>query len=459
MSSPATFPDGFLWGAATAAYQIEGAAREDGRGSSIWDVFSATPGKTINGDTGDVACDHYHRVEEDADLMADLGLAAYRFSVAWPRIVPSGSGEVNPRGLDFYSRLVDRLLERRIQPVATLYHWDLPQPLQDAGGWPARDTALRFAEYAEIVGRALGDRVSIFTTLNEPFCSAYLGHATGEHAPGCTDPAAAYAAVHHLNLAHGLGASALRAVVPSDVRVALTLNLAAVRAASSSPADSDAARHVDGIANRIFLEPVFRGRYPSDVLADLADVTDFGFVRDGDLAAISVRPDLLGINYYTPAVVAAKNSSAATGARSYPGTERAVEVPQPGPHTAMGWLIEPAGLTELLLRVHRDLPDVPLLITENGAAFDDVVGPDGVVHDEDRIAYLHGHLGAVRQAIAQGADVRGYFVWTVMDNFEWAKGFTKRFGLVRVDYDNQRRTIKDSGRWYRGVIAANALPD
>jgi beta-glucosidase len=365
---------------------------------------------------------------------------------------------VNRRGLDFYARLVDRLRERDIEPVATLYHWDLPQPLQDAGGWPARDTALRFAEYAEIVGRALGDRVSIFTTLNEPACSAYLGYATGEHAPGGTDRAAAYAAVHHLNLAHGLAASALRSVLPSGARISLTLNLAAVRPASSSAEDIDAARHVDGVANRIFLDPVFGARYPRDVLDDLADVTDFGFVRDGDLAAIAAPLDLLGVNYYTPTVVAAARPDLQS-AEPFPGTDRAVMVPQPGPRTAMGWRIDPSGLTELLLRLHRDLPDLPLMVTENGAAFDDVVGADGAVHDDDRIDYLRGHLTALREARAQGADVCGYFAWSLMDNFEWAKGYTKRFGLVRVDYDTQRRTVKDSGRWYQRVIAANGLAE
>jgi beta-glucosidase len=456
MTSPRSFPAGFTWGSATAAYQIEGAVNEDGRGRSIWDTFSHTPGKTFNGDTGDVACDHYHRVDDDVALMADLGLPSYRFSVAWPRVLPDGAGTVNQAGLDFYSRLVDTLLEHGIEPLATLYHWDLPQQLQDAGGWTVRDTALRFAEYAELVGRALGDRVPTVTTLNEPWCSAYLGHATGEHAPGLTDLAAAYAAVHHLNLAHGLGAAALRSVLPPAGRVSLTLNLANARSASSSPEDLNAARHADGVANRVFLDPVFRGSYPQDVLDDLAGVTDFGFVEDGDLAAIATPLDVLGINYYSPALIAAPGRG---DAHPYPGTVRAVTVPQPGPYTAMGWSIDPGSLTELLLRVHRDLPGVPLMITENGAAFEDVVSADGSVHDHDRIAYLRGHLGAVLDAIEQGVDVRGYYAWSLMDNFEWARGYAKRFGIVRVDYDTQERIVKDSGRWFGRVIAANALTD
>jgi beta-glucosidase len=465
------FPTGFLWGAATASYQIEGAVHEDGRGPSIWDTFSHTPGKVLGGDTGDVACDHYHRYAEDVAIMADLGLQAYRFSLAWPRIVPAGSGPVNQAGLDFYSRLVDTLLAHGISPLATLYHWDLPQPLQDAGGWTNRATAERFAEYAEVVGRALGDRVPAFTTLNEPWCSAYLGYASGVHAPGHTSNAEGLAAVHHLNLAHGLGVSALRSVLPSSATVSVTLNLAQVRPASDSEADRDAARHVDGLANRIFLDPMLHGRYPADVLADLRHITDWAFIRDGDTDLTSAPIDVLGINYYTPARVAAatpellarvsgrwvNDPHATEGPSAYPGTDLAVSVPQDGPYTAMGWRIEPGSLTELLLRVHRDHPDLPLLITENGAAFDDLVSEDWAVHDADRIDYVHGHLSAVHDAIGQGVDVRGYFLWSLLDNFEWAFGYSKRFGIVRVDYDSGARLVKDSARWYRDVIAANRL--
>jgi beta-glucosidase len=466
-----TFPPGFVWGTATASYQIEGAANEDGRGPSIWDTFSHTPGKVRNDDTGDVACDHYHRMPEDVAIMADLGLAAYRFSVAWPRIVPTGSGAVNPAGLDFYSRLVDELLGRGIAPLVTLYHWDLPQPLEDDGGWTNRATAERFAEYAAIVGQALGDRVSTFTTLNEPWCSAYLGYASGVHAPGRTSNADALTAVHHLNLAHGLGTSALRSVLPSSGQVSLTLNLAQVRAATDSPADLDAMRHVDGVSNRVFLDPILRGHYPSDILDDLRHLTDWSFIRAGDTELIHQPPDLLGINYYSPARVAAatpelraqvtgrwvNDPQGTEGPSTYPGTDLAVSLPQDGPYTAMHWRIEPASLTELLTRVHRDYPEVPLMITENGAAFDDVVSDDGAVHDADRISYLHGHLSAVHDAMAQGVDVRGYFLWSFMDNFEWAWGYSKRFGIVHIDYPTGTRLPKDSARWYRDVIAAGGL--
>jgi beta-glucosidase len=450
------FPADFVWGTATAAYQIEGAIAEDGRLPSIWDTFSHTPGAVLGGDTGDVACDHYHRADADVALMAELGLAAYRFSISWPRVVPTGSGAVNQAGLDFYSRLVDRLLEAGIAPAVTLYHWDLPQPLQDAGGWTNRETAHRFAEYAGVVGRALGDRVGTFITLNEPWCSAFLGHSSGEHAPGHHDNAEALTAAHHLNLAHGLGASALRTVLPSTGKVMLTVNPSVARPASDSAADRDAARHVDAVANRIFLDPVFRSRYPQDLLDDLRHLTDWSFIRDGDARLIGVPIDALGVNYYTPALVAA-GPATGPGAAAFPGTDLAHYVPQHGPYTAMGWRIEPQAMTELLLRLHRDYPDVPLVITENGAAYDDVVAPDGQVHDADRTEYLRTHLGAVHDAIKAGVDVRGYYLWSLMDNFEWAWGFSKRFGIVHVDFATQQRTIKDSGHWYRSVIAANAL--
>jgi len=464
-----TFPSEFVWGCATASYQIEGAVNEDGRGPSIWDTFSHTPGKTRDGDTGDVACDHYHRMPEDVALMGDLGLHAYRFSIAWPRVIPTGSGTVNQAGLDFYSRLVDELLAKGISPVATLYHWDLPQPLQDEGGWTNRATAERFAEYATAVGRALGDRVDVFTTLNEPWCSAYLGYSAGAHAPGHKSNAESLAAVHHLNLAHGLGVQALRSEVREAARMSVTLNLANVRAASE--ADADAARHVDGISNRVFLDPMLRGSYPADVLNDLKHITDWGFIQDGDTAIINAPIDVLGINYYSPALVAtatpellteiesrtATDPHATDGPAAYPGTDLAVSVPQEGPYTQMGWRIEPGSFTELLQRVHRDYPGTPMMITENGAAFDDVVAADGSIHDDDRISYLDGHIGAVLDAIESGADVRGYFCWSLMDNFEWGHGYSKRFGIVRVDYPTSERTVKDSARWYADVISRNGL--
>ncbi|PSK66562.1 Bifunctional beta-D-glucosidase/beta-D-fucosidase [Micromonospora sp. MH33] len=465
--STVEFPEGFVWGTATAAYQIEGAAREDGRGPSIWDTYSHTPGLTRNGDTGDVAADHYHRWAEDLRHLAELGVGAYRFSISWPRVQPGGAGRLNPAGVDFYSRLVDRLLDLGIQPVATMYHWDLPQEVEDAGGWPARDTALRFADYAAGIVGALGDRVHTWTTLNEPWCSAYLGYASGVHAPGRTEPAAALAAVHHLNLAHGLAGRLVRELAPA-ARLSVTLNLHVIRPASDSPADHDAVRRIDALANRAFLGPVLDGTYPADLLADTAGVTDWSFVRDGDERTAAVPLDVLGVNYYSSTLVRAwdgvspRSDADGHGASAHTPWVGAGDVdflPQPGPHTAMGWNIDPGGMTELLLRLHREHPDQPLMITENGAAFDDVVSPDGAVHDDRRVDYLRRHVGAVADAIAAGADVRGYFVWSLLDNFEWAYGYDRRFGIIRVDYDTQARTWKDSAHWYRGLATTNRVPD
>jgi beta-glucosidase len=460
-----SFPDGFAWGAATAAYQIEGAATEDGRGPSIWDTFSHTPGRTMNGDTGDVAADHYHRWAEDIGHIAELGLGAYRFSVSWPRVQPRGAGPLNRAGVDFYSRLVDRLLEAGVRPVATMYHWDLPQELEDAGGWPARDTALRFADYAAGVVGAFGDRVHTWTTLNEPWCSAYLGYASGVHAPGRTEPAAALAAVHHLNLAHGLAGRVVREQA-HGAQLSVTLNLHVARPDSDSDADRDAARRIDALANRAFLGPMLDGGYPADLLADTAGVTDWSFVADGDEKAAAVPLDVLGVNYYSTGRVRAWDGvsprSAADGHGSSAHTPWVAAddvdfLPQPGPHTAMGWNIDPGGLTELLLRLHREYPDQPLMVTENGAAFDDVVSPDGAVHDERRLDYLRRHVDAVGAAVDQGADVRGYFVWSLLDNFEWGYGYDRRFGVIRVDYDTLARTWKDSAHWYRRLAATNRL--
>ncbi|WP_341717804.1 GH1 family beta-glucosidase [Micromonospora sp. FIMYZ51] len=450
------FPENFLWGAATAAYQIEGAARDDGRGESIWDTFSRTPGKVHAGHTGDVACDHYHRYADDVAMMAELGLQAYRFSVSWPRIQPDGSGPVNPRGLDFYDRLTDALLGRGIDPIVTLYHWDLPQTLQDRGGWTARDTAEHFATYAAAVYARLGDRIGTWTTLNEPWCSAYLGYGNGVHAPGVQDPGAAFAAVHHLLLGHGLATQALRA--GGAGRVGITLNPADVCPADPhSAADAAAVRLVDGLHNRIFLDPLLVGGYPDDVLEHVARLVDPVFVQDGDEKIIAAPIDLLGINYYAPTYVAGRPDGAGGGA--YPGTEGAVEfLPPVGPLTDMGWMIEPAGLTRLLERIATDYPAVPLLITENGAAFPDkTADPSSPLQDADRIAYLDGHLRAAHQAIARGVDLRGYLVWSLLDNFEWAEGYRKRFGIVHVDYLTQRRTPKSSARWYQEVISRNGL--
>ncbi len=459
-----TFPQDFLWGSATASYQIEGAATEGGRAPSIWDTFSHTPGRVLAGDTGDVAADHYHRWAEDVDVMAALGLRAYRFSIAWPRIVPGGSGPVNQEGVDFYSRLVDGLLERGIEPVATLYHWDLPQTLEDAGGWPVRDTALRFAEYAEKIGSALGDRVCTWTTLNEPWCSAFLGYSSGAHAPGRTEPAASLAAAHHLNLGHGLAIQALRSVVAPTANMSVTLNLHHVRGVSD--ADADAVRQVDAVANRVFLGPMLQGAYPQDLLDDTRGLTDWSFVRPEDLRDARQPIDVLGVNYYNPTLVrtwdghsprGTADGHGQTSASPWPGCDRVEFVRQPGPYTEMGWPIDATGLTDLLERLHRDHPGLPLMITENGAAFADEVAPDGSVHDDRRVAYLHDHIEAVGRALDAGVDVRGYFVWSLMDNFEWAYGYSKRFGIVHVDYDSQKRTWKDSAFWYRDVIARNGL--
>ncbi|WP_320064732.1 GH1 family beta-glucosidase [Micromonospora sp. RTGN7] len=455
-----TFPPGFRWGAATAAYQIEGAAAEGGRTPSIWDTFSHAEGRTVAGHTGDVACDHYHRMPDDVRLMADLGLKSYRFSVSWPRVQPGGSGAANAEGLDFYQRLVDELLGRGIEPWLTLYHWDLPQPLEDAGGWPARDTAARFADYAQLVGDALGDRVRYWTTLNEPWCSAFLGYGSGAHAPGRSDGADAVRAGHHLMLGHGLAVQALRASRP-DARLGLTVNLYPVTPASDSPADADAARRIDGLANRFFLDPVLRGSYPTDLRADLASVTDFGHVRDGDLEIISTPLDLVGINYYSRHVVAGPVEGEAPQAywrapTCWPGSEEVRFVTRGVPVTDMNWEIDAPGLVETLERVHREYTDLPLYVTENGSAFVDAV-VDGRVDDVDRLAYFDSHLRAAHAAIGAGVPLRGYFAWSLMDNFEWAWGYTKRFGMVHVDYDSQARIPKSSARWYAEVIRRNGL--
>ncbi|RST06715.1 beta-glucosidase [Streptomyces sp. WAC05374] len=461
------FPPGFLWGTATAAYQIEGAAAEDGRTPSIWDTFSRTPGKVFEGHTGDVAVDHYHRFRDDVTLMAELGLTAYRFSVSWSRVQPTGRGPAVQKGLDFYRRLVDDLLAHGITPVLTLYHWDLPQELEDAGGWPHRATAERFAEYAGIVAGALGDRVERWTTLNEPWCSAFLGYGSGVHAPGRTDPVAALRAAHHLNLGHGLAVRALRAALPPRAQMSVSLNLHELRPLTPAPEDLDAVRRIDAVGNRIWLGPMLNGAYPEDLLRDTAHLTDWGFVRPGDLADVHQPLDALGINYYTPTVVAAPRDGVEAprndghGASAYspwPGSEDVAFHQPPGERTAMGWAVDPTGLYDLLLRVAGEHPGLPLLVTENGAAYEDEVAADGSVHDPRRVAYVHGHLDAVHRAIADGADVRGYFLWSLLDNFEWAYGYAKRFGAVHVDYATQRRTPKSTAHWYARVARSNELP-
>ena len=465
------FPAGFAFGAATAAFQIEGAWNEDGRGPSIWDTFCHTPGLVQGGDTGDVADDHYHRLEQDLDLMASLNLDAYRFSISWSRIIPAGSGAVSQAGIDFYSRLVDGLIARGIKPIATLYHWDLPQPLEDAGGWPNRETAYRFAEYAAVIGTALGDRVETWTTLNEPWCSAYLGYGSGAHAPGRTSGEDALKAVHHLNLAHGLAISALRKVATNNPAYSVTLNLHALRGVGDS--GPEAVRRIDALGNRAFTGPMLHGAYPADLLADTAEVTDWSFVQQGDAALIHQPIDVLGVNYYSttavrlwdgsmePApdgeLVRADGHKPAAGT-PWPGADCVEFVQQIGPFTDMGWNIAPDGFEALLMAVHHEFPDLPLMITENGAAFPDVV-QDGRVHDAERIDYLRRHITAVHRSIEAGVDLRGYLVWSLLDNFEWAYGYTMRFGIVRVDYDTLLRTKKDSAHWYAELAESKRLPD
>jgi beta-glucosidase len=448
------FPAGFWWGAATAAYQIEGGVAQDGRTPSIWDTFAATPGLVDGGDSGEPAADHLRRYRDDVALMAELGLAAYRFSIAWPRVRRPGNAGVNAAGLGFYDRLVDELLDAGIAPVATLYHWDLPQELEDSGGWTNRDTAARFAEYAAVIGRRLGDRVQMWNTVNEPWCSAFLGYGSGSHAPGRRNHADALAAAHHLLLAHGLGAQALRAATPG-ARISLALNASIVRPVTASPADLEAARRIDGLLNRIFLDPVFRGAYPQDVLADTAALTEWGFVHPGDLAAISTPVDALCVNYYQPDLVGA--SAERDAGTPYPTAEYVAFHRAPGPVTDMGWSVDPTGLRDVLLRIREDYGDLPMYVTENGAAYADTVSPDGRVRDPERIAFLRGHLAAAHEAMSAGVDLRGYFVWSLLDNFEWAYGYSKRFGLVHVDFATQKRTVKDSGRWYQGAIAAGGI--
>ncbi|MGX5655730.1 GH1 family beta-glucosidase [Geodermatophilus nigrescens] len=444
-----TFPPGFVFGAATAAYQIEGAVTEDGRGPSIWDTYSHTPGRTFQGHTGDVAVDHYHRYPADVALMEELGLSAYRFSVSWPRVLPEGGGRVEQRGLDFYRRLVDELLGAGVDPWLTLYHWDLPQALQDRGGWADRDTAERFADYAAVVVDALGDRVRHWSTLNEPMCSALLGHMSGLHAPGLQDPVAASAATHHLLLGHGLAAGRLRAAGVDSFGI--TLNFTPMNPASDSAADLDAARRLDGQQNRMFLEPAVNGAYPADVVADLEAAGAPLPIRDGDLEVIAAPLDWLGVNYYFESTVQA-GPRPAEKPTSFIGGEDVLELDPVGVTTTMGWGISPEAFTDLLLWIGSRAPGVPLVVTENGSAWDDVVDADGAVHDPERVDFLLRHLAAMTTAIEKGADVRGYFAWSLLDNFEWARGYAQRFGLVHVDYETQRRTVKDSGRVYAEVL-------
>jgi beta-glucosidase len=444
--TPGGFPAGFYWGTATAAYQIEGAPRADGKGESIWDRFSHTPGKIALGETGDVADEHYHLWQSDLDLMQRLSLNAYRFSIAWPRIFPDGYGRLNEAGLDFYSRLVDGLLARDIEPFVTLYHWDLPQALQDKGGWANRDTAKAFADLAGVLARRFGDRVTHWITHNEPGVTAVLGHVTGEMAPGATDPSLILPVTHHLLLSHGLATQAIRAESPRPAEVGITLNLATIEPASDREDDVMAARLFSGAWQDIFLEALYHQQYPEELVTILRMLgAPDDVVQPGDMATIATPTDFLGVNYYTRNIVRAGRNGSMLPEVVTPG----------GALTVMGWEVYPQGLRDLLLWVHQTYQPPRLYVTENGAAYPDTLQSDGVVHDPDRTRYLQLHFDATRQAIAAGAPVEGFFVWSFMDNFEWAQGYKPRFGVVYVDFATQRRYIKDSGRFLAEVAATN----
>ena len=455
MPASCEFPHGFLWGAATSAYQIEGATAADGRTESVWDRFCSVPGNVQDGSSGDLACDHYRRFREDVALMRDMGLGAYRFSISWNRVLPQGRGAINPKGLEFYDRLVDALLEAGIKPFATLFHWDLPQALQEQGGWVTRNSVDAFADYARVVGQRLGDRVRNWITHNEPWCVTILGYQQGRHAPGVRDWHDALTTSHHLLLSHGAAVRALRSV-DSALQIGIALNLVPAIPASPSEADREATRHFDGHFNRWFLDPLHGRGYPADILQDYE--TDgrlpphwHTLVRADDLTTIAEATDFLGINYYRREIARSKTLSQEL---NLPPT---VHLPPDDQLTTMGWEIHPAGMYDILHRVHVDYAPQCLYVTENGASFDDLPDPAGVVRDHDRIEFLREHLHAARRAIAAGVPLRGYFLWSLMDNFEWERGYGPRFGIVRVDYATQRRTLKQSARWYREVISANKL--
>jgi beta-glucosidase len=445
MTATSPFPEDFLWGASTAAYQIEGAAGEGGRGPSIWDTFSATPGKVKDGDTGEVACDHYHRWREDFAIAADLGLKAYRMSVSWARLQPRGRGDLNPVAVAFYREQLADLRAKGIRSAVTLYHWDLPQVLEDEGGWPERATAERFADYAARTAAALGDLVDEWIPINEAWCAAFLGYHAGVHAPGRRDRVAALRAAHHLNLAHGLAVAAIREHAPAG-RVGSAVIMTDIEAATDKPADVEAARLSDGGGNRLFLDPLFRGSYPEDMLRHFAPTGAFDAVLPGDMETVAAPLDFVGVNHYHRFVVEADPADEHLGNRSLPPTM---------PVTGFGWEINPDSLRRVLERLSAEYTDLPVYITESGASFEDAVGPDGSVDDADRVDYLDGYFRAAGRAVEKGVDLRGYFVWSLLDNFEWGEGYSKRFGLVRVDYGTQERTLKRSAHWYRDVIASN----
>ncbi len=449
------FPEGFLWGAATSSYQIEGAVDVDGRGESIWDRFAAEPKNIADGTSGAGACDHYHRYPEDIELMRWLGLDAYRFSIAWPRVIPTGTGKVNEAGLGFYSRLVDGLLEAGIEPYVTIYHWDLPQALEERGGWPARATAEAFVELTDAVTRRLGDRVKSWITHNEPWCASMLGYGQGVHAPGVKERRKALAAAHHLLLSHGYALDVIRQNV-RDARAGITVNLVPMEPASGSAADHDACRAAEGALNRWFLDPLYGRGYPDDVVADFREKGrlpegPLPFVAPGDLEIIARPTDFLGVNYYSRGVV---RSEAIDEAENAPRT-----VTVSDDKTDIGWEVAPTGLTRILAYLHERYAVPCLYVTENGAAYSTPPDQDGRVRDDKRRAYLEGHIAAARRAIDEGVPLEGYFVWSLLDNYEWAEGYTQRFGIVWVDYETQARTPKDSARWYRSVVSENGLPE
>src|SRR3984885_4487841 len=450
------FPPGFLWGASTSAYQIEGAVHDDGRGRSIWDTFSHTPGKVHHGDTGDIASDSYHHMEEDLGLLSALGVGAYRFSVAWSRVQPTGRGPFNQPGLDYYRALVDGLRGRGIVPVLTAYHWDLPQALEDEGGWANRETAYRFAEDAQARARPLGAEVGMWITLTEPQQAAHQGYRVGTHAPGKTDLPLAAAATHHLLLAHGLAVEAIRAELSGHVPVGITIDLHPVRAVDDDATPAAAA--LDAEQNRIFLEPVLHGSYPDAARAELLPPDEL--IEPGDMARMSAPLDFLGLNYYCPYYVRTGDpNDLREGESPLPGYPGVVNyVPSEMPRTSMGWLIEPEGLYDALRTLDREAPRLPLYITENGCAADDYIDPDGHVNDYERVDYLEGHLDAARRAIDDGVNLAGYFVWSLTDTFEWARGYQRRFGLYYVDFGTQRRLPKKSAAFYSEVARSNALP-
>ena len=446
-------PPGFRWGVATSSHQIEGAVAEGGRSPSVWDTFSHTPGRVLGGQHADVTVDHYHRMAEDVALMADLGVDTYRFSIAWSRLLPDGVGEVNPAGAAFYRLLCETLREAGITPLVALYHWDHPQVLQDRGGWANPEMVEWFAAYAAAAKRTLGDLASDWLTLNEPYCAAFLGHASGIHAPGIADPATAHLAAHHMMLAHHRAVATLRETAPNDDdTVTIALNLIPAWDDEEGPA-GPAARAVDMVQNQLFLDAVLEGRYPDEVLAHHRRFGLEDRVDPDELARVHQPIDYLAINYYNITHVVRRDG--APFPDGFPGADGAVCVDPPEPRTDMGWGVEPEGLAWMLRRVAAAHPDLPLIISENGAAFPDEVSEDGRIHDPQRIAYLRDHIGVVVDAIADGVDVRGYHVWSLLDNFEWSLGYGMRFGLIRVDFDSLERTPKDSARWYGSVIDAN----